>query len=181
MRRQIYLGRPLIGSIDNCYYPNCEHYAQEGAKYYRRSFHQDSSLYYYPLHSKYDDYPDVIVPWFCIFGNRPLRYLGRIKTRNSQRQSKSKTSSLLWMALHSHPTAMGLHHLLDDGQAKSCAASSASARSIGTIETFEDIRQVFGSNALAAILDTDAYLVPINPCIHENFSTKRCMREGIAQ
>src|SRR5579875_1095284 len=101
--------------------------------------------------------------------------------RSHKGQTKRKTRSLPWLALQLYTASMRLDHLLDDGQAKPCTAGRTRARGVGTIETLEDVWQVLGSNALAAIFYSHAHLFPISMCIHPDCSPGRRMCNGVAQ
>ena len=59
------------------------------------------------------------------------------------------------LALDAYLAAVGLHHLLDDGQSQTAATGCACARGIGAIEALEDIRQVLFLDATAAIAHTE--------------------------
>lgn len=82
---------------------------------------------------------------------------------------KSKAMAGL-LSLHGSPPPPGpmrLHHLLDDGKPQSGAAGCAGTGCVGVVETFKDVRQVFGSNALAAVLHAHSYIVPSTRALTE--------------
>ena len=67
-------------------------------------------------------------------------------------QRKSKTSPFSRLALDNDLAAVSLHHLLHDSQTQSGATGGACARGVRAIETFKEVRQMFGRNANSGIL-----------------------------
>src|SRR5881394_699896 len=68
-------------------------------------------------------------------------------------QSDGKGRSCARLAGHFDRAAMGLHNGLGNGQAESAASSRARARFVGAIKPLEDMREVFGRDALAGVGD----------------------------
>ncbi len=68
-----------------------------------------------------------------------MLFLTSISNSSSHWQRKSKASTPSRVALHFYPPSVRLHHLLDNGQAKTRAASSASAGRINAVETFKEV------------------------------------------
>src|SRR3989442_13847002 len=72
-------------------------------------------------------------------------------------QRKSKTSPFSRLALDNDLAAVSLHHLLHDSQTQSGATGGACGRGVRAIETFKEVRQMFGCNDNSGILHAYFY------------------------
>src|SRR5438552_18223610 len=63
-------------------------------------------------------------------------------------QSDGKGRSCAGLAGHFDRAAVGVHNGFGNGQAESAASGRTRARFVGAIKTLEDVREVFGRDAL---------------------------------
>src|SRR6476620_4750750 len=79
-----------------------------------------------------------------------------------ERKGYRKDCSLAEGTLHADRATMGIGDLAHNCQAQPCPAGGTATRAIPAVEALEDMRQMFGRNALAGVADGDraAFLRP---------------------
>src|SRR5438309_8096414 len=76
---------------------------------------------------------------------------------------------------------MGLDNRFCDGQPETRAAAGPAARSIGAPESFEDVREIVGGNALARVGDYECHRTPVLLHRDANFATVPVVVDGVGK
>lgn len=96
-----------------------------------------------------------------------------------QRKPHLKHRAFLHHTIHTDITAVELHNMLDDREAKPCAAQFPGAALIHAIEPLEDTRQAFLWDAEAGILYSDDRHAAHSLCGNQDAAAGAVIFDGI--
>src|SRR3990172_498043 len=104
--------------------------------------------------------------------------LGKFLLRG-QRNSECESAAAAFFALHPYLSAMGSHDAPGNGQAESRATAGAGL--VHLVESLEDTRQMFGSNADTAVRYCKRDAVTLPYCRHGDMTAFRSELDGVVQ